>query len=99
MLAEGLGIVISGIFSKVFQIKAAMILSFMISFVGGLFILISGVRGIEWMPVFVGIARLGISACFNLIYLANSDVFPTLFAATAMGVCNLLARIVTVLSP
>ncbi len=51
------------------------------------------------MPTFVAVARVGISAGFNLIYMMNADVFPTLFAATAMGICNLLARIITILSP
>lgn len=51
------------------------------------------------MPTFVAVARVGISAGFNLIYMMNADVFPTLFAATAMGICNMLARIITILSP
>ena len=99
MLAEGLGILISGILIQLFEIRTALTLSFVISFSGGLLILMFGAKSIVWMPIFVGLARIGISACFNLIYLVNSDVFPTLFAATAMGICNLLARIVTVLSP
>lgn len=51
------------------------------------------------MPLFCMIARIGISSLFNLIYVSNVDLFPTLFAATAMGICNFLARIFTILSP
>ncbi len=62
-------------------------------------ILFFGQNSVFLMPIFVGVARIGISAGFNLIYLMNAEVFPTLFAATAMGICNLLARIITILSP
>jgi Na+/melibiose symporter-like transporter len=91
--------VISGAFTKFFNKKQALILSYAISFLGGLMILFFGESSIFLMPIFVGVARIGISAGFNLIYLMNAEVFPTLFAATAMGICNLLARIVTILSP
>lgn len=62
-------------------------------------ILFFGESSVFFMPIFVGFARIGISAGSNLIYLMNAEVFPTLFAATAIGICNLLARIVTILSP
>ncbi len=74
-------------------------LSYGISLLGGILILFFGNGYIFMMPFFVGVARIGISAGFNLIYLINADVFPTLFAASAMGICNLLARIITVMSP
>ena len=97
--AQSLGIIISGVFTKFFNKKQALIISYAISFVGGLLILFFGESSVSLMPFFVGVARIGISAGFNLIYLMNAEVFPTLFAATAMGICNLLARIITILSP
>lgn len=51
------------------------------------------------MPYYIGTARIGISSLFTLIYFANADIFPTLFAATAMGICNFSARIFTILAP
>lgn len=74
-------------------------MSYAISFVGGLLILFLGSSFVRLMPIFVAVSRIGIAAGFNLIYLMNAEVFPTLFAATAMGICNLLARVMTIMSP
>ena len=40
-------------------------------------------------------AKFGITCAINICYAANSFFFPTLFAATAMGICNFLARLVS----
>ena len=45
------------------------------------------------------LSRFGTSAAFNLVYLANSAIFPTLFCSTAMGIANIIARIVTIGAP
>jgi hypothetical protein len=50
------------------------------------------------MPLFIAFARIGVAWGFVLVYVANAEVFPTLFAATAMGICNLVARIITIMS-
>ena len=52
-----------------------------------------------WMPLFVLLTRYGISSAFNLVWIANSVVFPTLFTGTAMGICNVFARCATFFSP
>ena len=45
------------------------------------------------------IAKFGISSAFNILYVSHSSVFPVLFAATALGMCNFVTRIFTALSP
>jgi len=50
-------------------------------------------------PMFVLFAKFGIQAGFNVIYMAHADLFPVLFAATAMGICNTLARVGTIVAP
>lgn len=45
------------------------------------------------------ISRMGIAAASNILYLSHNQVFPTLFATTAFGFCNILARTVTALTP
>lgn len=50
------------------------------------------------MPIFLGLIRVGIVCAFNLVYLTNVEVFPTLFAATDLGYCNFFARLFTVMS-
>lgn len=51
------------------------------------------------MPVFVCFARFGVSSVLNIAYLSNVDLFPTLYSATALGICNCVGRAATVLAP
>ena len=44
-------------------------------------------------------AKFGITMCFGLNYISNSYLFPTLFAATAIGMCNIVARLFSAFSP
>jgi hypothetical protein len=44
------------------------------------------------------LVKLGISAAINIVYVAHCDIFPPLFAAAALGYCNVLARIFTSMS-
>ena len=50
-------------------------------------------------PLFVGIAKFGISGTFVLLYVSTVDVFPTLFCVTALGYMNFAARLFTILDP
>ena len=49
--------------------------------------------------VYIIFAKFGISCTFCVLYVINVKIFPTLFAATAFGFCNFMARFVTVLAP
>ena len=44
-------------------------------------------------------AKFGVALSFGLNYISNSYLFPTLFAATAIGFCNTFARLFSALSP
>ena len=98
-VAEILGITAGGVLTKIFGIRNGFIASYLTSLIGGLAIILFGNNVPSMMPIFVGIARMGVSSGFNLLYIVNTELFPTLFAATAMGICNFLARIVTIMSP
>ena len=50
-------------------------------------------------PCFIMIAKLGVCGTFNLVYIGNIDLFPTLFCSTAMGICNFFARLVSIAAP
>eukprot|EP00350_Pseudokeronopsis_sp_OXSARD2_P006988 CAMPEP_0170543142 /NCGR_PEP_ID=MMETSP0211-20121228/2357_1 /TAXON_ID=311385 /ORGANISM="Pseudokeronopsis sp., Strain OXSARD2" /LENGTH=75 /DNA_ID=CAMNT_0010846443 /DNA_START=1331 /DNA_END=1558 /DNA_ORIENTATION=- len=43
--------------------------------------------------------RFGMSGGLNLIYLANALLFPPILAGTAIGICNMFARVSTMLAP
>jgi hypothetical protein len=40
-----------------------------------------------------------VTATLTLSYLANAQIFPAIFAGTAFGICNLGAKVTTILAP
>lgn len=55
------------------------------------------------IPVFLAsvivlLSRSGIKCTFDSCYLANSTIFPAIFAGTAFGFCNIGAKLVTIFS-
>ena len=43
--------------------------------------------------------NFGITSSFDTAYLVNIELFPTLFLATVYGGCNIVGRLITILSP
>lgn len=76
-------------------------MSFTIATVGALAICGYGLHHQEsWLfPFFILVAKFGISSAFNIVYVSHSEVFPVLFSATALGICNFITRIFTGISP
>ena len=97
--SELVAIVLSGIMYKKWGIKLSFFVSYIISVVGGICILIWGAAHPGLMPFFIIFAKFGISAGFVIVYVCTVDIFPTLFCATAIGFCNFFARIATILAP
>mmetsp|Transcript_12196 Transcript_12196/g.13914 ORF Transcript_12196/g.13914 Transcript_12196/m.13914 type:complete len:172 (+) Transcript_12196:801-1316(+) len=69
-----------------------------------LFFLISGVAGAIFcygfsnpyiINVLILMAKFGVGAAFVTIYIATARIFPNEYSATAFGICNIFARIVT----
>lgn len=50
-------------------------------------------------PMLVLVSQFGISAAFNTLFIANGQLFPVLFAATAQGISNFVARFSSSFSP
>lgn len=81
-----------------FGIKYAFVACLSFSIIGGALILI-WFEATYWMPIFVMFAKLGTASTFNLCFIVNTDLFPTLFSSTSIGICNFFARIITIMSP
>lgn len=45
------------------------------------------------------LAKTGVKVTFDICYLANSHLFPAIFAGTAFGICNIGAKIATIFAP
>ena len=99
-LAEFLAYFISGLVYEKIGVKLSLIISFLISTVGGILILIFGLQrqSSALFFAFFLLAKFGVTCCFNINFSANNYFFPTLFAATAIGLCNFLARLFSALS-
>ena len=50
-------------------------------------------------PIVLMISKFGVSAAFNMSFIASVQLIPTVFAATVFGFCNVIARLSTVLAP
>ena len=76
-------------------------MGFSIAIIGGVLILIFGLPNQDrwFFPVLVLFAKYGVTLSFGLNYLSTTILFPTLFAATALGLCNTFARSFSALSP
>ena len=48
---------------------------------------------------FIMITNLGVVCVFDLAYLINPTLFPTIYLATAYGACNVFGRFVTIFAP
>ena len=99
--SEMLGMVAGGLLLQYFGIKKSLAMSFASSLLGGILVLSYGLGHQESMlfPAFILLMKFGVSAAFNIIYLAHPMIFPVLFGATALGICNFTSRIVTGISP
>ena len=98
-LAEIVGIFGGGVLYAKRGIKVSFSVIYVSSVLGSILIMIFGASHVTWMPVFVIFLRIGSSGAFNVVYIANADVFPTLFKGSAVGFCNFFARLFTILAP
>ena len=99
-VSEMVAYVLSGMFYERIGVKQSLIISFLVSTIGGILILSWGLQHQDSNLFFVCflLTKFGVTCTFNINFVANSYFFPTLFAATALGVCNFLARFVSAFS-
>jgi hypothetical protein len=72
---------------------------FAMSAVGGLLIVVLGESLEGYVPMMLSFAKGGIKIAIDTCYLANSTLFPAIFAGTAFGFCNAGAKIATIFAP
>ena len=98
-IAEIGSVLAGGFLYKYLSAKKTFVISFALSLIGGLLILILGSTCTVLMPLFVLIVKFGISLSQVSCYIAQAELFPTLFAATSIGICSFSANIVTIAAP
>jgi len=90
---------LAGVLYKIFGPKVAFCLSYSVSAVGGLLIALTSADNTYLIAFFVLLAKFGISFAFSMVYMLTPKLFPTQLTATAFGLCNLIARFVTIMAP
>ena len=98
-LSEIPAIAIGGILYAKIGIKLTLVGAFGIAIIGSTSLVILGNNNVDLIPIFILLAKSGVSATFNICYLANSQIFPAIFAGTAFGICNIGAKLATMLAP
>ena len=97
--AELLASIACILITRVLTLRQAMFCFIVISCIASFVIIF--VYGGSDIPVAILIlfANFGITSTFDLAYLINAELFPTIFLATAYGCCNIFGRFITILSP
>ena len=95
-LAEPPSHFLSGYLLKKFRLKFALVFTYSCAIVFTVLIFYEA----TWLIVIaVFLAKFGSAASFNMVYLGNNELFPAIYLSTSFGVCNLTARVATILSP
>ena len=95
--SEVLAYAASGYLMNIMGIKISYLTGFTVATAGGLLLIfLFGVTSV--MPVFVLLAKFGVSFAFNISYLGTPQLFPVVLTGTAFGICNVFARFSAVMS-
>ena len=97
-LSELPAVILGGFLYYKVGIKITLVGSFTVAIIGGVLLIIFSDRP-DLIQYFIFLAKCGVSSTFNIAYLANAQIFPAIFAGTAFGICNLGAKIATILAP
>jgi hypothetical protein len=90
---------ISGLLLKLIGFRSVLTISFMLSLIGMLALIFVDDPSQAWISVFILGSKFGVSATFNLAYLGNVMLFPTVIVSTSFGICNIFSRVSTITAP
>jgi len=97
--AEVIAYLFSGYIMTTFGVKLSYMIGFILAAAGGILLVIFFNAEGALIAVFILFAKFGIALDFNLCYLATPTMFPIALTTTAFGICNIFARIATIMSP
>ena len=100
-IADIAAITVSAFLYERYGIKANISMANAASTIGGILILFYALQHQKsWsFPVLVMFTKFGVTFTFNVLYISHVSLFPVLFAATALGLCNMVARLFSAISP
>ena len=96
--SELVAIPVCGYLYKRLKMRALFTVLFALSTLGAILMEIFPMN-VKLMPVLIVITKFGLSGALVTLTNSTTDVFPAMFAATALGICNFSARILVSMSP
>ena len=96
--SEIVAYILGGICYQKIGIRFTLIGAFAISCCGAISLTIWANQD-DYIPLMILATRFGVSATISICYLANAQLFPAIFAGTAIGICNIFAKMSTIIAP
>ena len=99
-ITEMISYLLAGVLYDKLGAKKSLILSFTISLVGAILIWAWGLahQSSVLFFIFFLFAKFGVTCTYVIQYMANADLFPTLFSATAFGITQFVFCIGSVIA-
>ena len=100
-VSDIIGYIFAGSVVYRFGIKTTLLLSFVLTSLGAIGVLVVGLENQECALFFgmIGLTKLGIASSYQIIYISHCQLFPTLFSATAIGWLQFASVLISALAP
>jgi hypothetical protein len=84
---------------KKIGLKNTLIVSYALGMSGMLCLFLSQTERQQWLTLFILVSKFGISCSFNIVWVANFQMFPVSIIGTSYGICGMVARLFTIAAP
>ena len=91
--------IIGGYLYHKFGLKPNFFAFFLIGFLGHFSIVLFSEKFPNLVPIMLTFAKGGVKVTYDLCFLGNSFLFPSIFAATTFGFCNAGAKMTAIFAP
>jgi hypothetical protein len=98
-LAEVFASLVCAVITKCVSLKICLFVFTLTSAFASLLLVFFGNSTGGLVSLLILFTNFGIVSAFDIAYLINLELFPTIFLATAYGCCNVLGRFISILSP
>ena len=96
--AELIGNALGGVVFSYLGLIPGFTTSYILAIVGTVLLIIYWQHE-DLILIFIMFAKFGTCCAFNMTFIASVELIPAIFATSAFGFANAVARIVTILSP
>ena len=100
-VSDIIGYIFAGSVVYKFGIKTTLFISFVLTSLGSIGVLVVGLENQEMWQFYglIGVTKLGIASSYQIIYISHTQLFPTLFSATAIGWLQFASVLISALAP